>query len=134
MIKPEYTNAANPLPGAHQYILQAATSSTSCPSRQLSTRSEKRGSNVQTVSSGTQTENTQGQPPKKKQRKSSVQRNIATPSAATRQAQGMRKPAKRAKNPPKRKVGITRRINGKLEWYDKEDLGWSKLAAPYCDD
>ena len=134
MTKSAYPKAATPSPEAHQYIFQAADPSTSFQSRQLSTRSEERDSNVQTVSLGTQTDNTQGQPPKKKQRKSRVHRYIATPSAATGQAQGKRKPAKRAKNPPKRKVGIIRRIDGRLEWFDKEDLEWSKSAAPCCDD
>lgn len=132
--------------GAHnQHIPQATTSNRSILPRPHSTRSDRSGNNGQTVrpslqsqqrrpnsDTGTQADATQGQPPRKKQRKSPASGNTLSKNATTEEAQETSEVAESDEdsgdtvdrsNYRARRVRMT---NGVMKWLDEEDNRWSK--------
>ena len=130
----------------HQYTLQETISSSSFLPTQSSTSVDESGANGQIVRTsplswkrelshsedGTQADSMQGQPPKKRQRKSCARGNTSVNGAAigkSREISGVGKCDET--------FGIFRRdsdhrgptfrwIDGALEWFDKEEFQWSK--------
>lgn len=76
---------------------------------------------------GTQVDDTQGQPPKKKPRKSRTRGNIATSSPATGEDQGdSAEELGGIVGPSNYTAGTVRWMNGVMEWLDEEDSQWSR--------
>lgn len=132
----------------HEYLPQETNSSIYFLPTQLSMRAGENGANGQTVKissqsrqrrlsnseDGTQADSTQGQPPKKRQRRSHARGNTAKNSAATGEAQENSEAAKRNQESGGLRRGSDYRgprirwTDGVMEWLDDGDFQWSKLT------